>query len=71
MTLRLIVVAAGVAIYVFLWVLAANGVSSLVAPLVVPVVLAVLIWAGIALERFIGIAPRRPKFPKRDDEDES
>ena len=58
------------ALYVFLWVLAANGVSNLIAPLVIPLVLVVLIWAGLALNRFVGIAPHRPKFPVDEEEDE-
>ncbi|MHB8334951.1 MAG: hypothetical protein ACYDEH_08680 [Acidimicrobiales bacterium] len=70
MTLRRVVALAGVALYVFLWVLAVNGVTNLIAPLVVPLVLVVLIWAGLALNRFVGIAPHRPKFPSDEDEDE-
>ena len=70
MTLGRAVSLAGVALYVFLWVLAANGVTSLIAPLVIPPVLVVLIWAGIALNRFVGITPHRPKFPSDEDEDE-
>ncbi len=70
MTLGRAVSLAGVALYIFLWVLAANGVSNLIAPLVIPPVLVLLIWAGIALNRFVGIAPHRPKFPSDDDEDD-
>ena len=70
MTLGRAVSLAGMALYIFLWVLAANGVSNLIAPLVIPPVLVLLIWAGIALNRFVGIAPHRPKFPSDDDEDD-
>ncbi len=56
--------------YAFLWVLAVNGASSLVAPLVIPLVLAVMIALGVALQRFMGISPRRPKFDDRRDEKE-
>ena len=70
MKLSRVVALAGVALYVFLWVLAANGVSNLIAPLVIPLVLVVLIWAGLALNRFVGIAPHRPKFPVDEDEEE-
>ena len=56
--------------YVFLWVLAANGVTSLVAPLAVPAVLAVLVAGGVALDRFLGITPRRQRFQERDDHHE-
>ena len=70
MKLSRVVALAGVALYVFLWVLAVNGVSNLIAPLVIPLVLVVLIWAGLALNRFVGIAPHRPKFPVDEEEDE-
>ena len=43
-----------VVVYVFLWFLAAHGARQLVAPLTVPLVLAALIAAGIALDRFVG-----------------
>lgn len=59
-------VAAGAA-YVFLWVLALNGAASLVAPLIIPVVLAVLVASGVALNRYLGIAPRHQHFQDRDD----
>jgi Mg2+/citrate symporter len=58
----------GALFYVFLWVLAANGVTSLVAPLLIPVVLAVLVAAGVALNRFMGITPRSQHFKDHDDE---
>ena len=56
----------GVAIYVLLWVLALNGASSLVAPLLIPLVLAVLVAAGVALNRYMGIEPRKQHFKDRD-----
>ena len=49
-------------IYAFLWVLALHGVSSLVAPLAVPLVLAILVALGVWLNRFMGIAPRHQHF---------
>ncbi len=58
----------GLAVYVGLWVLALNGASSLIAPLVIPPVLAVLIAAGVALERFLGIEPRRQHFQDPEDD---
>ena len=58
----------GVVLYVALWAIALNGASSLVAPLVVPVVLAVLVSAGLALNRFLGITPRRQHFSEREDD---
>jgi hypothetical protein len=48
--------------YVFLWVLDLNGVSSLTPVLVVPPVLAALVAFGVWLNKFMGIAPRRPRF---------
>jgi Mg2+/citrate symporter len=55
-------------IYVFLWVIALNGASSLVAPLLIPIVLAVLVAAGVALNKYMGITPRKQHFNERDDE---
>ena len=55
--------------YVFLWVLAANGVTSLVAPLIIPVVLALLVYLGLALNKFLGIAPRSQHFDDPEDDD--
>jgi hypothetical protein len=55
----------GAAIYVLLWVLALNGASSLVAPLLIPLVLAVLVAAGVALNRYMGIEPRKQHFKDR------
>ncbi len=57
--------------YLGLWVLAAAGASSLVGPLLVPLVLAVLVGGGVALNRFLGTSPRSPRFeePPRPDGD--
>jgi hypothetical protein len=52
-------------IYVVLWVLAANGATSLVGPLVIPLVLGVLVAGGVALNRFLGTSPRSPRFAER------
>lgn len=65
-----VMIVLGILFYVFLWVLALNGVSSLVAPLVIPVVLAALVAGGVALNRFMGFTPHRPRFQDRDDESE-
>ena len=46
-----LVIAFGVLLYIFLWVLAANGATELVAPLLIPGVLAVMIALGVALNR--------------------
>jgi hypothetical protein len=48
--------------YIFLWVLALHGVSSLIPVLVVPVVLAALVAFGVWLNRFMGVTPRRQHF---------
>jgi hypothetical protein len=56
----------GLALYVFLWVLALNGASSLVAPLLIPLVLAVLVAAGVALNRYMGVEPRKQHFKDRE-----
>ena len=57
------------AIYVFLWVVALNGASSLVAPLLIPLVLAVLVAVGVALNRYMGITPRKQRFQDREGND--
>lgn len=49
-------------LYIFLWVLAVNAVSSLIPLLAVPAVLAVLVAFGVWLNRFMGITPRRQHF---------
>ena len=51
-------------------VLAANGDSALVAPLLVPAVLAVMVALGVALNRFMGIEPRKQHFHDPHDETE-
>jgi hypothetical protein len=55
-------------IYVFLWVLAFNGATSLVGPLVVPLALGVLVALGVALQRYMGITPRKQHFNKPEDD---
>lgn len=57
------------AIYIFLWVLAFNGASGLVALLAVPLVLAVLVAFGVWLNRFMGITPRRQHFEERHQDE--
>lgn len=57
--------------YIFLWVLAVNGVSSLVPLLTVPVVLAVLVAFGVWLNRFMGITQRQQHFQDPPEDDES
>ena len=57
-----------IAIYVFLWVVALNGASGMVPLLVVPLVLAVMIVLGVALQRFMGLPPRKQHFRDRGDD---
>ena len=57
-------------LYVTLWVIAANGASELYVPLVIPLALIIMIILGVALQRYMGIAPRRPKFEDHNDERE-
>jgi hypothetical protein len=57
--------------YILLWVIALNGATSLIAPLVVPLVLAALVALGVALNRFMGITPRKQHFNDRDDSSQS
>lgn len=64
------VVILGACFYIFLWVLAINGDTSLVAPLVIPGVLAIMIALGVALNRWMGITPRKQHFRDRDHETE-
>jgi arginine exporter protein ArgO len=64
------VVILGAMFYVFLWVLAMNGATSLVAPLAGPGVLAIMIAVGVALNRWMGMTPRKQHFRNRDDETE-
>jgi hypothetical protein len=68
MTKTMLVV--GFLVYVFLWVLAANGDNQLVAPLLIPAVLAILVALGVALNRFMGIEPRKQHFKDSNDETE-
>ncbi len=57
-----------VLVYVFLWVVALNGASGLIALLAVPLILAGMIALGVALQRFMGIPPRKEHFRDRGDD---
>lgn len=65
--LRATLIVAGL-LYVTLWVLAFNGAADLVVPLAIPAILGAMIALGVALQRFMGIAPRRPRFRHPEDE---
>ncbi|MDE3065621.1 MAG: hypothetical protein KGJ36_08115 [Acidobacteriota bacterium] len=58
----------GLVLYAGLWVVAANGATSLVAPLAIPAVLALLVFLGLRLNRFLGLSPRSPKFDDGEDD---
>jgi hypothetical protein len=68
MTKTMLVV--GVLVYAFLWALYASGDSVLLAPLLVPAIIAVMVALGVALQRFIGLEPRKQHFDDGSDETE-
>ena len=68
MSLRRTTMVAVVVLYVFLWILAVNGARNLVPVLVVPGILVLMVWAGLALNRYLGLAPRRSHFRDPDDD---
>jgi hypothetical protein len=55
-------------LYIALWGLAIGGATDLVEPLLVPPILAALVVMGVALQRFMGITPRKTHFPDREDD---
>ncbi len=60
----------GALFYLFLWVLVAKGDHQLLPIVVVPGVLAVMVALGVALNRYMGITPRKQHFEDRHDETE-
>jgi len=66
MTKTMLVV--GVLIYAFLWALYAYGDSVLLAPLLIPAIIAVMVALGVALQRFMGIEARKQHFDDGADE---
>jgi hypothetical protein len=66
MTKTMIVV--GVLVYAFLWALYAYGDSVLLAPLLIPAVIAVMVALGVALNRYIGVEPHQQHFDDGVDE---
>ena len=70
MIMTKIMIVVGVMFYVFLWALYANGDSVLLAPLLIPAILAVMVALGVALNRYIGVEPRRQHFDDGVDEGE-
>lgn len=57
-------------LYILLWIIALNGASGLIPILAIPVVLAVLVAAGVGLNRYMGITPRKQHFNDRDKDSE-
>ncbi len=68
MSARRLAWALGLVVYVLLWLIALHGATSLIAPLVIPPVLALLVYAGVWMNRFLGITPRRQHFSEREDD---
>jgi hypothetical protein len=66
MTKTMLVV--GVLVYAFLWALYAFGDSQLLAPLLIPAIIAIMVALGVALQRFIGLEPRRQHFDDAKDD---
>jgi len=66
MTKTMLVV--GVLIYAFLWALYAYGDSVLLAPLLIPMIIGVMVALGVALQRFMGLEPRKQHFDDGTDE---
>jgi hypothetical protein len=60
----------GALFYIFLWVLVAEGASDLEVPLLLPLVLVVLIVAGVGLDRYLGIPHRQQHFAEPESEPE-
>lgn len=68
MTLRRITIAVAGLFYLFLWLLVFNGATSLLPIVVVPLALYIIIIAGVALTKFMGLSPRESHFESKDDE---
>jgi hypothetical protein len=57
-----ITVVIGLALYVFVRVLACKGATNLVAPLLITLTLVVLVAAGVAPNRYMGVQSRTSHF---------
>jgi len=67
-TYRRLAIVLGGLIYIGLWVIALNGASRWVPPLMLPLILGVLVGGGNWLNRFMGIERKPQQFRKRNDE---
>jgi hypothetical protein len=61
----------GVLIYVFLLILAFNGATILLEPLLIPLILVVMVAGGNWLSHYMGLPSRSQKFRDRDNKPES
>ena len=68
MTYRRLAIVLGGLIYIGLWVIALNGASRWVPPLMLPLILGVLVGGGNWLTRFMGIERKPQQFRKRNDD---
>lgn len=71
MSVRRVTVVVLLAMYLLLWAIALSGATSLIEPLVIPLALAVMVAFGVALNRYLGLTPRKQHFQERDDERET
>lgn len=71
MSVRRVTVVVLLALYLLLWAIALSGATSLIEPLVIPLALAAMVAFGVALNRYLGLTPRKQHFQERDDEPES
>jgi hypothetical protein len=69
-TMTRTMIAVAILFYLFLWVLVGRGDSQLLPIVVIPAVLAVMIALGVALNRYMGLTPRKQHFEDRHDETE-
>jgi hypothetical protein len=60
----------GALFYIFLWILVANGANQLEVPLLLPLILVILIVAGVGLDRYLGIPHRKQHFADPEDEED-
>ncbi len=61
----------GVLLYVFLLILAFNGATILLEPLLIPLILVVMVAGGNWLSHCMGMPGRSQKFRDRDNKPES
>jgi hypothetical protein len=67
MSVRRVTMIVAIFLYVLLWVLALNGATSLLEPLIVTLALGAMIALGVAFTRFMGLPPREQHFEDPND----